>query len=166
MLGVKRNLWATQQSGLYAPKRMNFPLDSLELYLPLGHPELSGSPIVSKDLNAHSCTVIGAVHVPPTHRAVDATDDKITVPDAASITAIFGLAMLPMALILLLMNFLLAQGKIRFVGFMAVATIIEIAGIHFYRDNLHSVLYVIMAAACVALFPMAFSAFWQYRKQR
>ena len=84
---------------------------------------------------------------------------------AASITAIFGLAMLPMALILVLMNFLLAQGKIRFVGFMAIATIIEIAGIHFYRDNLHSVLYVIMTAACVALFPMTFLAFWQYRKQ-
>ncbi len=75
--GVKRNLWATRQSGLYAPKRMNFPIDSLKLYLPLGHPELSGSPIISKDLNAHSCTVTGAVHSPPIGRIFDGTDDYI-----------------------------------------------------------------------------------------
>jgi len=74
---------------------------------------------------------------------------------AAPITAIFGLAMLPMALCLLLMNYLLAQKRTRFVGLMAVATTLEITGIYFYRDNLLSVLYVIMAAGCVALFPMA-----------
>jgi len=85
---------------------------------------------------------------------------------AAPTTAMFGLAMLPMALCLLLMNYLLAQKRTRFVGFMAVATILEIAGIHFYRDNLHSVLYVIMAAGYVALFPMAFYVLRQYRKQR
>ena len=84
MLGVKRNLWATQQSGLYAPKRMNFPLDSPELYLPLWHPELSGSPIISKDLNAVSCTVTGAVHVPPTHRAFDG-DDFINIGTGVNI---------------------------------------------------------------------------------
>lgn len=88
-VGVKRNLWATQQSGLLALKRMNFPIDGLELYLPLGHPELSGSPIISKDLNAHSCTVVGAVHNPPTDRDFDSLDDIITIPSHVSIDNIF-----------------------------------------------------------------------------
>lgn len=82
-VGVRNNLWAKQQGGLYTPKRMNFPVDNLELYLPLGYPELSGSPIISKDLNAHSCTVVGAVHVPPTHRTFDG-DDKITLTSPLS----------------------------------------------------------------------------------
>ena len=50
---MPRNMWRTRN-------RMNFPLDSLALYLPLWHPELSGSSFLSKDLNAYSCTVIGA----------------------------------------------------------------------------------------------------------
>jgi O-antigen/teichoic acid export membrane protein len=85
---------------------------------------------------------------------------------AAPITAIFGLAMLPMAFILLLMNYLLAQGKTRFVSFMAVAAILELAGIHIYRNDLHSVLYVIMTAGCLAFFPMAGTVLLQYRRQR
>ncbi len=89
-VGVKRNLWSTRQSGLFAPKRMNFPIDSLELYLPLGHPELSGSPIVSKDLNAFSATVTGATHTPPTHTVLDGIDNKIVVPDNAVFTALVG----------------------------------------------------------------------------
>ncbi len=58
--GVKNNLWRRTQSGLYAPDRLNFPINGLVLYLPLWHPELSGAgPIVSKDLNAISCTITG-----------------------------------------------------------------------------------------------------------
>jgi len=78
-VGVNKNLWSRRQSGLYAPKRMNFPLDGLQLYVPLGHPELSGSTIVSKDLNAHSCAVVGAVHNPPLSRFFDGVDDNIKV---------------------------------------------------------------------------------------
>lgn len=85
---------------------------------------------------------------------------------AAPITAIFGLAMLPMAFILLLMNYLLAQGKTRFVIFMAVAAVVELIGIHIFRHNLHSVLYVIMITGCLAFFPMAVTVFMQYRSQR
>lgn len=58
LVGIKRNLWMTQAPGGF--KRMNFPINGLVLYLPLWHPELNGSTIVSKDLNAHSCTVTGA----------------------------------------------------------------------------------------------------------
>ncbi|KKL23084.1 hypothetical protein LCGC14_2428930, partial [marine sediment metagenome] len=75
---VKRNLWATQQNGILAPKRMNFPIDGLELYLPLWHPELSGSPITAKIPlgGGIAGTVTGALHVPPTHRFFDGVYDK------------------------------------------------------------------------------------------
>jgi O-antigen/teichoic acid export membrane protein len=78
---------------------------------------------------------------------------------AAPITAIFGFVMLPMALLLLLMNFLIAQGETRFVCLLAMTTILELAGIHFYRENLHEILYVIMAAGYLALLPMIISVF-------
>jgi O-antigen/teichoic acid export membrane protein len=80
---------------------------------------------------------------------------------AASITSIFGLSMLPMALVFLLMNFLIAQGKTGFVGFMAVAAALELAGIHFFINNIHNVLYVIMAAGYIALIPMAILLLFQ-----
>ncbi|KKL16936.1 hypothetical protein LCGC14_2490580 [marine sediment metagenome] len=78
---MSRNMWRTNG-------KMNFPLDGLELYLPLWHPELSGSPILSKDTNQHSCAVTGATHVPPTHRSFDGADDWITVPYHASLDAL------------------------------------------------------------------------------
>ena len=75
---------------------------------------------------------------------------------AVPIMTVFGIAMLPMSLCLLFMNFLLAQSKTRFIGFMAVATILEIVGIHFCRENIQDVLYVIMGSGCAALCPMVF----------
>ena len=51
---IGSNLWRRYQG-----KR--FPVQGLALYAPLWHPELSGSPFISKDLNATSCTVTGAV---------------------------------------------------------------------------------------------------------
>lgn len=91
-VGVKRNLWSTRQSGLLAPKRMNFPIDSLALYYPLWHPELSGTPIISKDLNAISGAVTGTVHDPPRGRICDG-DDGIDLgnPSALDITTSFSI---------------------------------------------------------------------------
>jgi len=43
---------------------MKVPPNGLVLYAPLWHPELAGSPFISKDLNAHSCTVTGAIWTP------------------------------------------------------------------------------------------------------
>lgn len=57
-IGVNRNLWRTR-SGLVT--RGNFSIDRLALYLPLWHPEMNAATIVSKDLNAVSCTVTEAV---------------------------------------------------------------------------------------------------------
>lgn len=78
---MPRNLWRTWE-------RANFPLSGLELYLPLWHPELSGATIVSKDLNAHSCTVVGALWS-TTGRWFDKIDDIIVVPDHTAIQNIF-----------------------------------------------------------------------------
>ncbi len=59
--GVGSSLWRKSGAGLYLQtSRMRFPLNGLVFYAPLWHPELSISPFISKDLNAHSCTVIGA----------------------------------------------------------------------------------------------------------
>lgn len=76
--GVRNNLWRRTQSGLYAPERRKFPINGLVLYLPLWHPELNGSTIVSKDLNAVSCTVAGALWSALTGRWFDGTNDNIT----------------------------------------------------------------------------------------
>lgn len=66
---------------------MTFPLSGLVLYLPLWHPELSGATIISKDLNAYSCTVIGAVHSPNVGRVMDG-DDYVDIDSAlASLAA-------------------------------------------------------------------------------
>ena len=83
---------------------------------------------------------------------------------AASITAMFGLAMLPMAVTQLLMHFLLAQGNIKFVIFLAIATVLELLGFHFFRNDLRSVLLVIMTTGVIALLPIVFSMGWQYKK--
>ena len=66
--------------------RRDFIFDSyLQLYLPLWHPELSGSPIVSKDFNLISCTVYGATHSPPSGRTFDGINDYIDVGNPASL---------------------------------------------------------------------------------
>jgi O-antigen/teichoic acid export membrane protein len=81
---------------------------------------------------------------------------------AAPIVALFGFAMLPMALVLLMMNFHLAQGKTKCVYFLAMAVIIEITGIHCFKGNLKSILYVIMSSGCIALISMAVSLIRQF----
>ncbi len=50
--------------------------NSLVLYAPLWHPELTGSPFLSKDLNAFSCAVTGATWGSQ-GRTFDGTDDLI-----------------------------------------------------------------------------------------
>ncbi len=82
--GVTKNQWSKTKDNLVFTR--NFPIDSIELYFPLGHPVLIGNLIISKDLNAHSCTVTGATHVAPTHRAFNGTSDKIVIPSDASLS--------------------------------------------------------------------------------
>lgn len=64
--------------------------DGLVLYLPFYHPELQGSPIISRDSYAHSCTVTGALWTPQ-GRNFDVADASIAV-GSASDTFIGGLS--------------------------------------------------------------------------
>ncbi len=73
---VNNNLWRRNQGGLYAPDRRRFPLNGLVLFIPLWHPELTGSPFLSKDLNAFSCAVTGATWG-TTGRTFDGINDYI-----------------------------------------------------------------------------------------
>jgi len=79
MLGVLKNQWSKAQLGYPRVNTRNFSIYGLVLYLPLWHPELNGSTITSKDLNAISCTVTGATHNPPTSRTFDGASDKISI---------------------------------------------------------------------------------------
>jgi hypothetical protein len=58
--GVGSSLWIKKAAGLPNIARRKFPINGLVFYAPLWHPELNTSPFISKDLNAHSCTVTGA----------------------------------------------------------------------------------------------------------
>lgn len=62
---------------------MNFPLDGLVFYAPLWHPELSGSPFLSKDLNVHTCTVYGATWT-SLGRSFNGTSDYVDAGNAVS----------------------------------------------------------------------------------
>lgn len=64
-----------------------YPLNGLVLHLPLWHPELTGSTIISKDLNAHSCEVTGTTWGIQ-GRAFDG-DDIIITPTVAVGSGIF-----------------------------------------------------------------------------
>ncbi len=75
---VNSNMWRRAQGGLYAPPRRRFSINGLVGYFPLWHPELNTSPFISKDLNAHSCTVSGATWG-ATGRTFDGVDDRISV---------------------------------------------------------------------------------------
>jgi len=72
-IGVLKNIWGKNKNGIFT---RDFSIDRLQLYLPLWHPELNGSTIVSKDLNAHSCTVTEAVWG-VTGRTFDTNNDQI-----------------------------------------------------------------------------------------
>ena len=68
---------------------MNFIYDpSLVLYLPFY--QLDGASFMSKDKHGYPCTVTGALWRPDGHY-FDGTDDKIVVPDAASLDITTGI---------------------------------------------------------------------------
>lgn len=62
----------------------------LQLYLPLYHADLKGSPIVSFDQNHHSCTVTEAVWGSQ-GRTFDGSNDQIAIPNSASLRLTTGL---------------------------------------------------------------------------
>jgi len=67
-------------TGGWGNPKLDLKDPSLVLYLPLWYPdsETTGSPIISKDINRHSCTVTGAIWTPQ-GRAFDGIDDRIVL---------------------------------------------------------------------------------------
>lgn len=65
--------------------------------------------------------------------------------EAAPVLRYFGLAMLPMAFLLVLMNYSIAKGEKRFSYLMALGALLEISFIYFHHDSLLKVVFVIMA---------------------
>ncbi len=84
---------------------------------------------------------------------------------AASIASLFGIAMLPMSLIFLMMNYLLAKSKIKFVGVMGVGVLIEMAGFLLFHNSLNSVLYVIMSTGIITFFFILILEFSEFYKR-
>jgi hypothetical protein len=85
-----RGLEINRKMSLLNLSRRSFIRDSsLALYLPLWHPDLSVSPFLSKDLNAHSCTVTGATWGNQ-GRTFDGIDDVINCGSAAILDTAFG----------------------------------------------------------------------------
>jgi len=80
---------------------------------------------------------------------------------AAPICALFGISMVPVSLLFLLMNYLLAQGKTGFLFLMGICTTVELAGIVFFNDNnLRNILYSIMVAGSLLFVPLFFKVLY------
>jgi len=71
---------AFRTGGMFGSPKID--LGGCVLYLPFWRPDMAGSPIISKDSSAHSCTVVGATWG-LTGRTFDGADDYITVPHNA-----------------------------------------------------------------------------------
>jgi len=65
---------------------------------------------------------------------------------ASDTCSLFGIAMLPVSLTFLLMNYLLAQGDTKFLYPMGVIVSLEVLAIYYFHNTLSNILYIIMAA--------------------
>ncbi len=71
--------------------------------------------------------------------------------EAAPVLRYFGLAMLPMAFLMVLMNYSIAKGERRFSYIMALGAFLEIGFIYRYHTSLQNVVFVIMAVGLFLL---------------
>jgi O-antigen/teichoic acid export membrane protein len=71
--------------------------------------------------------------------------------EAAGVLRYFGLAMLPMALLLILMNYFIAKGRTLFSYAMGLGAVIEVALILAFHSSLTSVIWAIMGTGGVVL---------------
>ncbi|OGR97369.1 MAG: hypothetical protein A2V88_07025 [Elusimicrobia bacterium RBG_16_66_12] len=73
--------------------------------------------------------------------------------EAAPVLRWFGLAMLPMAVLMVLMNYSIAKGERRFSYLMALGALLEVVFIHFHHESLQKVVFVIMAVGVFLIVP-------------
>jgi len=71
--------------------------------------------------------------------------------EASEVVQYFGVAMLPMALLMILMNYFIAKGKTIFSYILFLGTFIEIALILFFHGSLMSVIYTLMGIGWILL---------------
>ena len=70
---------------------------------------------------------------------------------AASILKYYGLAMLPMALLMVLMNYLIAREKNLFSCIMIVGALLEIFAIILFHDSLMQIVFIMLTAGTLLL---------------
>lgn len=73
--------------------------------------------------------------------------------EAAPVLRYFGLAMLPMAFLMVLMNYSIARGERRFSYLMALGALLEVALIYFHHESLQKVVFVIMTVGVLLIIP-------------
>jgi len=73
--------------------------------------------------------------------------------EAAPVLQYFGLAMLPMAFLLVLMNYSIAKGERRFSYLMALGALLEVIFIYFHHESLLKVVFVIMLVGALLIIP-------------
>jgi peptidoglycan biosynthesis protein MviN/MurJ (putative lipid II flippase) len=71
--------------------------------------------------------------------------------EAAGVLRYFGLAMLPMALLLILMNYFIAKGRTVFSYVMGFGAAVEVALVLAFHSSLTSVIFVVMGAGGLVL---------------
>jgi O-antigen/teichoic acid export membrane protein len=83
---------------------------------------------------------------------------------AGEVLRYFGLAMIPMALVMVAENFLIAKGRILFVYLLVAVAPIQLLAIHYFHDTLVSVV-AILAVGGWALALLGYGVLWlEYRR--
>jgi len=83
---------------------------------------------------------------------------------AGEVLKYFGFAILPMALVLVAENFLIAKGRVLFAYLFAFTAPLQLAAIHFYHDSLQMVVAVVGASGLL-LALLGYGLLWRaFRK--
>lgn len=82
---------------------------------------------------------------------------------ASDIVGFFSLAMFPIGIITIIINYFLALGKVKFTYSLAVSLFIQIAGIYLYHDTLKNVLSVILISGTFSVVIFGIIIAMEYR---
>lgn len=85
--------------------------------------------------------------------------------EAGELLRYFGFAMIPMALVMVAENFLIAKGRILFVYLFAIVAPIEILGIHFFHGSLSMVVGIMIASGWILAILGYVMMWFEYRRR-
>ncbi len=85
---------------------------------------------------------------------------------AGEVLRYFGLAMIPMALVMVAENFLIAQGRVFFVYLLVIVAPLQIVAIHFFHQSLLMVVAIIAIGGWVLVLVGYGILWWQYQNGR